>query len=150
MKTYEHPELRKLGACREGVEFASQFATLTEAWSACNNPSQMMWFARNKNIDKKTSVRIAIFCARLVLPIHQIKYPDDKRPLAAIEAAEGWLKSSTREVIKSAAYAASDAAKAASDAAKAASDAAYAAADAAAKKQICDFIRSVCNPFAEA
>jgi hypothetical protein len=66
--------------------------------------------------------RYAIFAAKLVLPIFETKYPEDKRPRKAIAAAEKYLESPTE---KNAAAVASDAADAAD--AAVASDAAYAA-----------------------
>ena len=44
---------------------------------------------------KKDSVSLAIFAAELVLPNFEKKYPDDKRPREAIEAAKRVLKSDT-------------------------------------------------------
>ena len=40
--------------------------------------------------DRVLSVRLAIWCARQVLPIFEAKHPDDPRPRSAIEAAEAW------------------------------------------------------------
>jgi len=83
---------------------------------------------------KLDSVAMAIYAAELVIGEHEKKYPDDKRPRQAIEAAKKWLKDPTEEnrQAASAASAASAAAYAACDAAcDAAYDAAYAAAAAA-------------------
>jgi len=41
---------------------------------------------------KNDSVLLAIYAARLVLKIYEDKYPDDKRPREAIEAAEAYQK----------------------------------------------------------
>jgi hypothetical protein len=71
---------------------------------------------------KVDSVELAIFCADLVLKIYEEKYPNDKRPREAIEAAKNWIKN---PIAASAASAAS-AARAAS-AASAASWATWAA-----------------------
>lgn len=46
---------------------------------------------------KKDSVAIAIYAARLVLPIFEKLYPNDKRPRKAIEAAVNWLKNPTEK-----------------------------------------------------
>lgn len=35
--------LRKAGACRADVRFASQFDTLKEAWDACPSPGWLFW-----------------------------------------------------------------------------------------------------------
>ena len=80
---------------------------------------------------KLDSVAMAIYAAELVIGEHEKKYPDDKRPRQAIEAAKAWLNDPTEEN-RQAASAASAAAYAACDAAcDAAYDAAYAAAAAA-------------------
>ena len=91
-------------------------------------------------MSRKQKVELAIYSARLVLPIFEEKYPADDRLRKAIEAAENCLKakSAADEVYATAAaaYAATDAAAAfaaADDAAVAfaaacAYDAAYAAA----------------------
>ena len=86
-------------------------------------------------LTKKQRVQYAIYAAEKVLHIFEEKYPDDKRPRKAIEAARNYLKNPTEETKKAAyaanaAYAAADAANAAYAAADAA-NAAYAAADAA-------------------
>ena len=44
---------------------------------------------------KKQNVEIAIFSASEVLSIFEDKYPDDKRPRKAIEAAQKWLDDPT-------------------------------------------------------
>jgi len=41
---------------------------------------------------KEDSVSLAIYAAELVIGIFESKYPDDKRPREAIEAAKAWLK----------------------------------------------------------
>jgi hypothetical protein len=78
---------------------------------------------------KRISVTLAIEFARNVLPIFEKKYPNDKSPREAIEAAENWLKNPTEEnrQLAADAYADADA-----DAYADAYAAAYAAADAAA------------------
>ena len=81
-----------------------------------------------REIPKKVLQQFAIDCAWRVLHIFEEKYPDDKRPRQAIEAARAYLQNPCEEN-----RAAADAADAA-DAARAADAAAYAtrAADAAA------------------
>jgi len=46
---------------------------------------------------KDKSVKLAIYSARLVLPIFEQGHPKDDRPRRAIEAAEKWLKEQTEE-----------------------------------------------------
>ena len=88
--------------------------------------------------EKPDSVAMAIYSAELVIGEYEKRYPDDKRPRRAIEAAKAWLENPTEENraaanAASAAYAAyaANAAKAAAYAAYAAANAAYAAAYAA-------------------
>jgi len=79
---------------------------------------------------KLDSVAMAIYAAELVIGEHEKKYPDDKRPRQAIEAAKAWLNDPTEEnrQAASAAYAAAYAAYAAHAAYDAAAYAAYDAA----------------------
>jgi len=44
---------------------------------------------------KKDSVALAVYVANLVIDIFENKYPEDKRPRNAINAAKAWLKNST-------------------------------------------------------
>ena len=74
---------------------------------------------------KKDSVKLAIYSAKLVLPIFEKEYPDDKQPRQAIAAAIKWLKNPSKKN-KDAAWAAAETAR----------DAAWAAAEAAAIKKI--------------
>lgn len=46
---------------------------------------------------KKDSVSLAIYAAKLVLPIFEKKYPKDKRPRKAIQVAVRYLKSPTEK-----------------------------------------------------
>ena len=81
-------------------------------------------------LNRKDKIRYSVYAAEQVLEIFENKYPDDKRPREAIEAAKMVLKNDTVEN-RSAAYAAY-AAYAAANAADAAAD----AADAVMKKKI--------------
>ena len=88
--------------------------------------------------EKPDSVAMAIYAAELVIGEYEKRYPDDKRPRRAIEAAKAWLENPTEEnraaakAAASAAYAAYAAASAAyaADAAASAASAAEAAYDA--------------------
>ena len=84
----------------------------------------------SKKLCKLNKIRYAVFAAEQVLPLFTQKYPDDDRPVAAIEAAKNYIKNPTKKNADAAAYAAADAADAA-HAAHAAAYAAYAAAHAA-------------------
>ena len=82
---------------------------------------------------KEDSVALEIFSAELVIDVFEKKYPDDKRPRQAIEAAKAWVNIPNQKN-SDAAYTAANAAYAASGAyaaAYAASGAARAAASAA-------------------
>jgi hypothetical protein len=73
-------------------------------------------------------VQFAINCAERVLEDFESRYPSDKRPLVAIEAAKKWLRNPTSANAANAAYAAYAATYAANAAAyAAAANAAYAA-----------------------
>ena len=79
---------------------------------------------------KKDSVELAIYAARLVLKIFEKEYPNDKRPRKAIAAAVKYLKNPTEKNMSAAgaaAWAARDAAGAAAGAAAWAARAAGAA-----------------------
>jgi hypothetical protein len=82
-------------------------------------------------MNKKQKVQYAVFAAELVLKVFENKYPDDKRPREAVEAAKNYIKRPSKKTKKDAAAAnAAYAAYAAANAANAAY-AAYAAANAA-------------------
>jgi hypothetical protein len=76
---------------------------------------------------KEDSVSLAIYAAELVIGIYEKKYPDDKRPRRAIEAAKAWLKDPTEENRRAASASSSAAAAASSYAAAAAFSTSYAA-----------------------
>ena len=140
--------LKKLGACRTGFDaFKFKHADKEILFSDCvksesNSISDYFWFIRRQPLNddhKKDLQLLTVDFAEHVLPVFESKYPDDKRPRAAIETARLYLSGeSTLDALKearradAAAYAAAYAAAAyaADDAAYA--YAAYAAADAAA------------------
>lgn len=91
------------------------------------------WFVCQKIATKEENQQIAITVAEMVLPIFEEKYPSDKRPREAIEAAKMYIAGHISiETLLNKRYAAaySAAAKATVDSAKAAADA-YSAAAAA-------------------
>ena len=97
-----------------------------ECWSEMRVTKAWNW-------TKLDSVALAIFAAELVIGIFEKKYPEDKRPRKAIEAAKKYLENPTQvnaAAAHAAAYAAYDATYAAYDAYDA-TYAAYAAAHAA-------------------
>ena len=124
-------------ACQSGIEWFNRLGK-TElldvglAAVADNKPDYARWLIRHVCLDnKRLSVEVAIFAAEKALPIFEKKYPTDKRPREAIEAAKGWLNNPSEENRLAAAEAAS-AAVSAAWAADAATWAAARAAEAAA------------------
>ena len=85
-------------------------------------------------LDKTQKAKYAVFAADRVIDIFEKKYPDDKRPCKAIEAAKKYIENPSGKNAADAADAAAYAAYAAAYAYSAAyaADAAYAAVDAAA------------------
>ena len=84
---------------------------------------------------KEQNVLWSILCAESVLYLYEEKYPEDKRPREAIEAAKKWLKVKNDSAARAAAADAADAARAARAAARAAAADAARAARAAEKEQ---------------
>lgn len=101
------------------VRGESDIETDKEAWTE-------MKIVKAWNWTKTDSVELAIYAAELVLGIFEKKYPKDKRPRKAIEAAKDYLKNPNKKTARAA-----DAAAYAAYAAAYAADAAYAAAYAA-------------------
>ena len=87
--------LKQHNACEDGYKY----------WVKCNLPDLgkfMLKCAEDQNyfwaywlftraMGKEASVKVAIFSAELVLPIFENRFPEDKRPRHAIEAAKNWL-----------------------------------------------------------
>lgn len=131
-------QLKEWSACTEGFEFfvkkcgkSIELKKFAEIFAA-ENQFDWAWWVIKKLLKKEQSVKIAIFAAEKVIDIFEKKYPEDKRPRQAIEAAKAWLKNPTEEN-RLAAYAAAGAGVGAyaAYAYAAAAYAAYAAAGAA-------------------
>jgi len=132
-------ELKKLDPCIDGLKwYLKNIKTedLKEILIQLNNhrPDWSKWLMV-RVLDNTQNRKLAIFSAKSVLHIFEEKYPEDKRPREAIEAAQDYLdgKISKEELLvkkraAAAAYAAADAY--AAYAAAYAASAAYAAADA--------------------
>jgi len=130
--------LKEKGACQSGIEWCKENGLLgvvdltdKEFLTKLVGAEQFdysYWLIK-KLFNKKQNIQMAIFAAEQVIEIYEKKYPDNKKPREAIEAAKKVLENDTKEN-RDAAYAAYAAAYAA-DAAYAAAYAAYAAAYAA-------------------
>jgi len=133
--------LTEWNACKEGLEaFKAQTETdgikIIEAIIKTGDDEKIEWgnWLIVRMMDKKQKIQYAVFAAEQVLEIFEKKYPEDKRPRKAIEAAKKCIENDTEENYIAARVVASDAAwaaRAACDAARAASAAMVAASDAA-------------------
>jgi hypothetical protein len=126
-------KLRSIGACDPGIEWFNnlELNDPKEILSAADTVEKLEYcnWAIVRLLSKKLRIDYAVFAAEQVLHIFEEKYPDDKRPREAIEAA----KSGKNTAASYAAYAAEAAYAANADAydtaaSYAASYAAYAAA----------------------
>ena len=133
IKTITLKWLQSQGACKESLEAWQKetdhntFATLNRL--VVKNPEWGNWLIC-RIMNKKQAVQYAIFAAEQVIDIYEGKYPNDKRPRNAIEAAKAYLKNPSKKTKAYAADAGYAAGYAAASAASASS--AYAAAYAAA------------------
>jgi hypothetical protein len=117
------------------VDWAQSYLTLAKAWTACEHGDHMLWLAaklcgKHGSAAHRRVVLAACACARISLPIYAKRYPNDQRPLVAIERTERWARrerGTTLDDVKTAASSASFAASSASFAAYASAYAAYAA-----------------------
>jgi hypothetical protein len=127
--------LLKLNACELGVNWYKEYGSndLLKTLLDVNKvrPDWSRWLF-TKLMTKKQNQELAIYAAKLVLAIYEAKYPTDKRPRFAIQAAVNYLKNPTLKNKKLVRVARTDAADAAADAASAYAAAAAYAADAAA------------------
>ena len=123
-------------ACPDGMKWVldvlSKGETLRTLLPKFDRVDWMIWTLRRADaLTKVQYVELAVICAQTVLGIYERKYPEDKRPRKAIEAAVAYAKNPCEKMrIAAAAYAAAYAAYAA-DAAAADAAADAAAADAA-------------------
>ena len=115
-----------LNPCREGLVFAESCNfDAVKIWNTCPRGDWMIWLLlQTQSLDKQTSVKLACLCAEHVLSIYESKYPDDKRPRLAIEAAKAWADNPTDEKLALVKLAAWKARRSACEAAYAADDAA--------------------------
>jgi hypothetical protein len=115
--------------CQEGLDYFKKNFTddvkcdyLISVLNYKNKHNWSNWLI-SKLLKKENIIKYAIFSAELVLHIFENKYPEDKRPRKAIDAAKEYLKNPNKKTAADAATAA-----AAAYAAATAAAAAYAAA----------------------
>ena len=123
--------LKEWSACAEGADWFLAQAE-TDGLKVCKKlltEKHLDWanWLVVRMLSRKDRIRYAVYAAEQVIGIYEAKYPDDKRPRKAIEAAKACIENDTEEN-RDAAFAAWDAAWAAVGAAGAA---AWAAGDAA-------------------
>lgn len=88
--------LNRRGACSAGVE-GFEKSGLTEASEVMagllkeNRREWANWLIA-RLLDRKDKIRYAVFAAEQVIEMFEKKYPEDKRPRQAIEAAKAVLK----------------------------------------------------------
>ena len=81
-------KLKKLGACEDAVDWASQVSSLGEAWDSCERADWLLWLAARTS-RRELVVAAACACARTVLHL----VPEgEERPRLAIETAEAWTR----------------------------------------------------------
>ena len=131
--------LNSKGACKEGVAWfkAQKEINIIKVLRKLALENHWPWasWLIVRVMTRPQYLAYAIFAAEQVIEIFEKKYPKDKRPRKAIEAAKAFLKNDThknRVAAGAAAGAAADAYSDADAAAGAAGAAAYSAADAAA------------------
>lgn len=108
--------LKEKSACSEGMEwFSKKFPQgaerrkIVDALVKDEHFRRANWFIV-RTMTKPQYISYAIYAAEQVLDLYEKKYPNDKRPRKAIEAAKAVLKNDTEETRK-AAYAADAAVK---------------------------------------
>ena len=125
--------LREKRACVEGVQWFTEQKEIDglNVVKKLIKENRLGWanWLIVRIMEYKQYVSYAVFAAEQVIDIYEKKYPNNKKPREAIEAAKKCIENPTEENKK--AYAAAAARGAAADAAYAAAAAAYAA-DAAA------------------
>ena len=113
MKHFADEILVPLNACTRSVKKAREYSTLQEAWDNWDRGDDMLWLLWKLEADPLKQIHCACDIAERVLPIFEKKYPDDKRPREAIEAARRYAddpSNENRRKVRAAASAAWDAA----------------------------------------
>lgn len=89
--------LAHLRPCREAREWAADYTDPALAWAECERGDWMLWIAGHmsgppEGDGRRKLVGAAVDCARLVLPSHEARYPDDNRPRVCLDTAERWSR----------------------------------------------------------
>ena len=139
MKRVDRAWLKEHNACADGFKFWCEHCegkdTEQQLLTLVKHSDDWAYWILTKLLNTKQNQQLAVFSAQQVLPIFEKKYPTDKRPRLAIEAAKNVLKNDTKKN-RAAAWAAAGAAWAAAWAATAARDAGAAGTTSAMKMKI--------------
>jgi hypothetical protein len=79
--------LKRLGACRSVLKWASTQDNPNHAWTTCPRGNWLLCAAVKLGVEHRVVVLAACACARLALP-----FTDDERPLHAILMTEHWVQ----------------------------------------------------------
>jgi hypothetical protein len=100
-------KLTKLDACPEGIQYFKEhkFKTVEQAITEIlktDHSQRLNWsnwlISRSlSKMSKENCIRYAVYAAEQVIGIFEKKYPKDKRPRKAIQAAKRYLKNPTEE-----------------------------------------------------
>ena len=139
MKIVKKEWLKGLDPCQDGFNYWLEVNKphVFDFCKQCKEDNHLDWasWLIVRCMSRKQYITYAIYSAELVLDNFEKKYPDDKRPRKAIEAAKAVLKNNTKANRSAAcsAYSAADSAaySAADSAARSAYSAAYSAYSAA-------------------
>jgi hypothetical protein len=97
-------KLTKLNACPEGIQYFKdhKFKTVEQAITEIlktDHRHKRHWsnWLISRSLSKMDRKRYAIYAAEQVIGIFEKKYPKDKRPRKAIQAAKRYLKNPSKE-----------------------------------------------------
>ena len=97
--TFTKQQLLELNPCCDGLAFAESCGfDFAKIYETCERGDWLIWLLRKTNtITKPQAVLLACECAEHALAIYEKKYPSDKRPRQAIEAARKWASNPTEK-----------------------------------------------------
>ena len=100
--------LKKFNACVEGIKFVEEKGLIgmeavdfIEKLIELDKTEWANWLT-TRVLDKINRVRYAVFAAEQVLHIFEEKYPDDKHPRKAIEAAKAYINNPSTDTANTA------------------------------------------------